>query len=75
MVLPKENPNPRTVERLNVMLETNDGYEIAERDLELRGAGDLALSSNSQSGADENSILIGRKVKLEILDSLMDENA
>ena len=27
--------------RLQAMLETNDGFKIAERDLELRGAGDL----------------------------------
>lgn len=29
------------MERLQAMLETNDGFRIAERDLELRGAGDL----------------------------------
>lgn len=28
-------------ERLKVMVETNDGFEIAKRDLEIRGAGDL----------------------------------
>jgi ATP-dependent DNA helicase RecG len=75
MVLTKENPNPRTVERLNVIRECNDGYEVAEKDLALRGAGDLSLKSNSQSGADTNSILIGRAVKLEILDTLMEANA
>ena len=29
------------MERLQTMLDTNDGFEIAERDLQLRGAGDL----------------------------------
>jgi ATP-dependent DNA helicase RecG len=29
------------MERLQAMLSTNDGFKIAERDLELRGAGDL----------------------------------
>ena len=29
------------MERLQAMLDTNDGFRIAERDLELRGAGDL----------------------------------
>ena len=29
------------MERLQAMLDTNDGFKIAERDLELRGAGDL----------------------------------
>ncbi len=28
-------------ERLNIMLETNDGFKIAEKDLELRGPGDF----------------------------------
>ena len=29
-------------ERLRIMKETNDGFEIAERDLKLRGPGDIA---------------------------------
>ncbi|MEB3101227.1 ATP-dependent DNA helicase RecG [Ferviditalea candida] len=36
--------DPKTetgVERMKVMTETNDGFEIARRDLELRGPGDL----------------------------------
>ena len=28
-------------ERIKTMQETNDGFEIAEKDLELRGAGDI----------------------------------
>ena len=35
-------------ERLKVMTETNDGFVIAEKDLELRGFGDL--SGTRQSG-------------------------
>ncbi len=30
-----------TTERIKTMQETNDGFEIAEKDLELRGAGDI----------------------------------
>ncbi len=33
--------SPLARERLNVMRETNDGFEIARRDLELRGPGEL----------------------------------
>ncbi|MFN7985001.1 MAG: hypothetical protein U0Q11_24420, partial [Vicinamibacterales bacterium] len=33
--------SPDAKERLTAMVETNDGFEIAERDLELRGAGDF----------------------------------
>ena len=33
--------SPEAKDRLTVMVETSDGFEIAERDLELRGAGDF----------------------------------
>ena len=33
--------SPDAKERLTAMVDTNDGFEIAERDLELRGAGDF----------------------------------
>jgi ATP-dependent DNA helicase RecG len=66
----KDNPSPSTVERLQVMLETTDGYEIAEKDLALRGYGDLGMASETQSGADE-SILIGRKIDPVYLEEIM----
>jgi ATP-dependent DNA helicase RecG len=33
--------NPVAVERLSILRETEDGFLLAEKDLELRGAGDL----------------------------------
>jgi ATP-dependent DNA helicase RecG len=33
--------NKETAERLNIMCKTNDGFKIAEKDLELRGPGDF----------------------------------
>jgi ATP-dependent DNA helicase RecG len=33
--------SPDAKERLSAMVETSDGFEIAERDLRLRGAGDF----------------------------------
>lgn len=33
--------NEEAVERLNALAETNDGFELAEKDLELRGPGDF----------------------------------
>lgn len=47
-ILISDSANEKTIERLNVMKQTNDGFKIAERDLELRGPGDF-FSSNSDS--------------------------
>jgi ATP-dependent DNA helicase RecG len=33
--------SPEAKERLTAMVETTDGFEIADRDLKLRGAGDF----------------------------------
>ncbi len=40
-ILFSENGSEQTKERLKVMCETNDGFVIARRDLELRGPGDF----------------------------------
>lgn len=66
----KENPSKNTLNRLQVMLETNDGYVIAEKDTQLRGFGDLGIDSETQTGADE-SILVGRKIDLELLEEVL----
>jgi len=41
-------PTNEARERINVMCATNDGFKIAERDLELRGPGDI--EGTRQSG-------------------------
>ncbi|MBB5172116.1 ATP-dependent DNA helicase RecG [Texcoconibacillus texcoconensis] len=41
-------------ERMQIMTETNDGFELSERDLELRGPGDLL--GKKQSGLPEFSV-------------------
>ncbi|MBZ9574483.1 DEAD/DEAH box helicase [Modicisalibacter sp. MOD 31.J] len=38
------------VERLNVLCQTDDGFEIAEKDLRLRGFGDLSSGSDAEKG-------------------------
>ena len=38
---PKEELTDVAQERLQALVDTNDGFELAERDLELRGAGEL----------------------------------
>lgn len=57
-----------TMERLQVLLETTDGFKIAERDLELRGYGSLKSDADKQTGDDE--LLYGRPVRLDILDQV-----
>ena len=43
-----DDPTPIAVERLSALAATNDGFELAERDLELRGEG--TLFDEHQSG-------------------------
>lgn len=40
-VLVSDNKNPDTRKRLKALCETNDGFKIAQQDLELRGPGDF----------------------------------
>ena len=63
MLLPEGNASEKTLMRLQALVDTTDGFEIAERELEQKGAGDLAMDSTKQHGSDD-SILIGRKVNL-----------
>lgn len=56
-----------TMERLQVLVKTQNGFEVAEHDMRLRGVGDLSKQSCKQSGADE-TYFFGRPVKIDILD-------
>lgn len=40
-ILLSDSKNPDTLRRLRVLCDTSDGFEIAEEDLKLRGAGDF----------------------------------
>lgn len=61
-----------TMQRLRVLETTQDGFKIAEADMQLRGIGDLSQASNKQSGADE-TFLFGRSVRMDILDEVMEK--
>ena len=40
--------SPKTetgIERMTIMTQTNDGFELSERDLEMRGPGDFSVSN------------------------------
>jgi ATP-dependent DNA helicase RecG len=41
ILVPAENASPQILDRLLALTEISDGFEIARRDLELRGAGEL----------------------------------
>jgi len=74
-------------QRLNTMVETNDGFKIAETDLQLRGAGDL--QGTQQSGipglkianlvTDASVLQLARSAALKILDEdphlVLDKNS
>jgi ATP-dependent DNA helicase RecG len=49
--LVSDTSNPDTIERLNVMERTTDGFEISEKDLEIRGPGEFL--GTRQSGLPE----------------------
>lgn len=42
---------PGLMERLQILVECQDGFELAERDMEMRGFGDVTTRSNAQSGS------------------------
>ena len=48
-VLVSDMNSEKSVARLNVMKSTNDGFEIAERDLTLRGPGDFFATNSNDS--------------------------
>lgn len=50
-LFPTQPVRDEAMKRLMGLVETNDGFEIAERDLQLRGFGDLGADSDEQNGA------------------------
>jgi len=46
--------NQQAIERMEVMTKTNDGFVLSQRDLELRGSGDIL--GNKQSGLPEFNV-------------------
>lgn len=57
---------PETMERLLILTETNDGFKIAEKDLEMRGAGNLSQSSTKQAGK-SYTFLVNRAIPVDVL--------
>lgn len=63
-----ESHSPAALERLTVLKETPDGFELAEKDFELRGSGDLLGSrqSGEQSGLLRSAGLTRELVELGV---------
>lgn len=58
-------------ERLQVLVDQTDGFEIADRDMRLRGTGDISRHSRQQKGSDEG-LLFGRPLPIEALERASD---
>ena len=54
-MIPSAQCSEEGFEKLKILKDNNDGFKVAERDLEMRGFGDLSFDSESQSG-DSNGL-------------------
>lgn len=59
----------KTRERLNVLVEHANGFEVSLRDLEQRGYGDLGEASRRQAGASER-VLFGQACPVALTDAV-----
>ena len=57
-----------TRKRLEIMVRTNDGFEISEADLQLRGPGDMEGTQQSGIAKDGQILQLARDIANEILD-------
>ncbi|MBQ0013759.1 MAG: ATP-dependent DNA helicase RecG, partial [Oscillospiraceae bacterium] len=64
-ILCTDNTSPLTTSRLEVMTSTTDGFEIAQRDLDLRGAGDFYGTRQHGFGPSYVNDMIGNPAILE----------
>jgi len=61
-----KEPSEATIQRLNILVEHLDGFEVSKADLELRGAGDLTLDGQKQHGA-TTGIIQNRMIDIDRL--------
>jgi len=59
----------KTLNRLQILVECSNGFEVAERDLDNRGYGDLAVDSTRQSG--DGGVLFGQPCPVALTDALL----
>lgn len=68
---PKVSKDAR--ERLNIMCATNDGFKIAEKDLEIRGPGDIEGTRQSGVLNFKLASIVQDKVMLEVVKDLVND--
>lgn len=66
------SPKPETVQRLQLLVECSDGFELAERDAQLRGAGEVFDEMGSQSGS-TRSVFFGIDLSYADLERAVEE--
>lgn len=69
LYLPKQI-GEKSYARLQALVRHQDGFELAEADMRLRGIGDLSSSSDMQSGADD-TFLFGRPLSIDRLNEVV----
>ncbi|MBE1301819.1 MAG: DEAD/DEAH box helicase [Alteromonadaceae bacterium] len=72
LFLPNQVKNPDTATRMQIMVDTSDGFEIAKADLALRGTGDLSHLSKQQHGA-YAAVIKNIKGSLDDIELVMEE--
>lgn len=63
---------PASLERLQILERTQNGFEVAREDLMIRGCGNLKANSSQQTGADE-TILFGRPLTPDLLEAAIEQ--
>jgi len=66
-----QSVNEDVLARLQILVNTQDGFEVAAADLRLRGFGDLPTNSDKPAEADE-TFLYGRPLKSDLLEELLE---
>ncbi|MBW8191295.1 DEAD/DEAH box helicase [Neiella marina] len=61
-----------SLQRLKVLEECSSGFEIAKRDLYLRGFGDVGASGKSQHGA-ADGLCVGKNVDVKLVEEFLEE--
>ncbi len=75
MLLDNSNIGQETVDRLNLIVDYNDGFILSEKDAEMRGFGDLSEDGETQHG-DAKGIFQGVRLSpSEVISAIQEYNA